>query len=81
MLSVREVTKIPKSEGYYRGRMKKNQKKKQTGCSVKSKNGQQEEQCWSREQCSQEKLSCYGVFLHIFLFFPSDLLFEMLSLT
>ena len=41
MLSVREVTKKKKtkSEGYYRGRMEKNQKQKQTGCSVKSKNG------------------------------------------
>ena len=73
MLSVREVTKKPKSEGYYRGKMEKNQKQKQTGCSVKSRNGQQEEQCWSWEQCSQEKLSCSGVFLHILLFFPSDL--------
>ena len=28
---------------------KKNQKQKQIGCSVKSRNGQQEEQCWSWE--------------------------------
>ena len=46
MLSVSEVRKKkPKSEGYYRGKMEKNQKQKQTGCSVKSRNGQQEEQC------------------------------------
>ena len=67
MLSVREVTKKKtKSEGYYRGKMEKNQKQKQTGCSVKSRNGQQEEQCWSWEQCFQKKLSCSGVFIHIF---------------
>ena len=34
--------KKTKSEGYYRGRMEKNQKQKQTRCSVKSRNGQQE---------------------------------------
>ena len=45
MLSVREVTKNQKSEGYYRGKMEKKQKQKQTGCSVKSRNGQHEEQC------------------------------------
>ena len=49
MLSVREVTKKKtKSEGYYGGKMeKKNQKQMQTGHNVKSRNGQQEEHCWS----------------------------------
>ena len=46
MLCVREVTKQPKSEGYYRGKMEKNQTQMQTEHSVKSKNGQQDEQCW-----------------------------------
>ena len=42
MLNVREVTKKPKSEGYYRGKMEKNQKQMETGHSVKSRNEQQE---------------------------------------
>ena len=62
MLSVRQVTKKNQNQKVITGvKWKKNQKQKQTGCSVKSRNGQHEEQCWSWEQCSQEKLSCSGV--------------------
>ena len=50
MLSVREVTKKPKSEGYYRGKMEKNQKQMQTRHSIKSRNEQQDEQCWEDAQ-------------------------------
>ena len=32
--------KKPKSKGYYRGKMEKNQKQKKTGHNVKSRNGQ-----------------------------------------
>ena len=47
MLSVYEITKkTPKSKGYYKDKMGKNQKKMQIGHSVKSKNGQHDEQCW-----------------------------------
>ena len=37
--------KTPELEGYYRGKMEKNQKQLQTRHSIKSRNGQQEEQC------------------------------------
>ena len=74
MISVREVTKKkPKSKGYYRGKMEKNQKQMQTGHSVKSRNGQQEEQCWSWEQCCRNQISQCSIFIHFFLFFPSGL--------
>ena len=77
MLSVREVTKKPKSEGYYKGKMeKKNQKQMQTWHNVKSRNRQQDEQCWENAQCSQEKNFCNAPFSSIFLlFFP--LVFDM----
>ena len=71
MLSVKEVTKNkPKSEGYYRGKMEKNQKQMQTGHSVKSRNGQEEEQCWSWKQYCRNQISQCSIFLHFLLFFP-----------
>ena len=57
-----KLPKKPKSEGYYKVKMGKNQKQMQTGHSVKSRNGQQEEQCWEDAQCSQEKHSCNAPF-------------------
>ena len=60
MLSVREVTKKKTKIGrLLQGKMEKTQKHMQTEHSVKSRNGQQEEQGsrkeqwqWRREQCS-----------------------------
>ena len=68
MPSVREVTKKPRSKGYYKDKMGKNQKQLQTGHSVKSRNGQQDEQCWEDAQCSQEKHSCKAPFSSIFFY-------------
>ena len=73
MLSVREVTKKTKIGRLLQGKMEKNQKQKQTGHSVKSRSGQQEEQCWSWEQCCKNQISQCSIFLHFLLFFSFGL--------
>ena len=60
-----KLPKKTKSEGYYKAKMGKNQKQMQTGHSIKSRNGQQDEQCWEDAQCSQEKHSCNAPFSSI----------------
>ena len=69
MLSVYEITKKnQKQKAITRIKWEKNQKQMQTGHSVKSRNGQQDEQCWEDAQCSQEKHSCNAPFSSVFCY-------------
>ena len=68
MLSVYEIIEKTKIRKLLKDKMEKNQKQMQTGHRVKSRNGQQYEQCWEDAQCSQEKHSYNAPFSFVFYY-------------